>query len=146
MATGGERISLDTVKAKHIAITVGVVVYLVVSIVGEGAMGLVWGPVSLIMWVGIWRVYQGRRNGEQRLLRASAASAQLVPTTPRRKPISQAVRHEVWRRDQGRCVDCGSRERLEYDHIIPVVRGGANTVRNIELRCERCNRSKGARI
>jgi 5-methylcytosine-specific restriction endonuclease McrA len=43
-------------------------------------------------------------------------------------------------------VDCGSRERLEYDHIIPVSRGGSNTVRNIELRCERCNRSKGARI
>lgn len=63
-----------------------------------------------------------------------------------REPIAEAVRHEVWRRDDGRCVDCGSRERLEYDHIIPVSRGGSNTARNLELRCESCNRSKGARI
>jgi hypothetical protein len=63
-----------------------------------------------------------------------------------RESISERVRHEVWRRDQGRCVDCGSRERLEYDHIIPISRGGSNTVRNIELRCETCNRRKGAQI
>jgi hypothetical protein len=63
-----------------------------------------------------------------------------------RQPIPESVRHEVWRRDQGRCVDCGSRERLEYDHIIPVSRGGSNTARNIELRCESCNRRKAASI
>jgi hypothetical protein len=65
---------------------------------------------------------------------------------PQRKPLTQSVRHEVWRRDQGRCVECGSRDRLEFDHIIPVVRGGGSTARNIELRCEGCNRRKGARI
>jgi 5-methylcytosine-specific restriction endonuclease McrA len=52
----------------------------------------------------------------------------------------------VWRRDQGQRVDCASRERLEFDHIIPVSRGGLNTARNIELRCEICNGRKGARI
>ena len=61
----------------------------------------------------------------------------------RRERISEDVRNEIWRRDQGRCVRCGSRERLEFDHIVPVSRGGANTVRNIELLCESCNRSKG---
>jgi hypothetical protein len=64
----------------------------------------------------------------------------------RRLPIPQSVRHEVWRRDGGRCVDCGSAENLHYDHIIPWSRGGANTPRNLELRCERCNLRKGARI
>ena len=62
------------------------------------------------------------------------------------RAIAERVRHEVWRRDQGRCVDCGSRARLEFDHIIPHSRGGSNTARNIELRCEPCNRGKGARI
>ena len=42
--------------------------------------------------------------------------------------------------------DCGSRERLEFDHIIPVSKGGSNTARNLELRCETCNRQKGATI
>jgi hypothetical protein len=75
-----------------------------------------------------------------------AATRNDKSTARRREPIPQHVRREVWNRDGGRCVDCGSREKLEYDHIIPVSRGGSNTARNIELRCERCNRSKGARI
>lgn len=63
-----------------------------------------------------------------------------------RETIPSAVRREVWRRDEGRCVKCGSRERLEYDHIIPVSRGGSNTARNIEMLCESCNRSKSDSI
>jgi hypothetical protein len=71
-----------------------------------------------------------------------------VVTRPRngREPIPKSVQREVWRRDGGQCVDCGSRDRLEYDHIVPVVHGGSNTVRNIGLRCESCNRRKGAKI
>jgi hypothetical protein len=63
-----------------------------------------------------------------------------------RTQISAEVRREVWRRDQGRCTKCSSREKLEYDHIIPVSEGGGNTARNIELLCESCNRAKAARI
>ena len=59
-----------------------------------------------------------------------------------RTAIPSEVRREVWRRDGGRCARCGSRERLEYDHIIPVTKGGSNTARNIELLCETCNRAK----
>jgi hypothetical protein len=68
------------------------------------------------------------------------------PRGQRREPIPERVRHEVWRRDGGTCVDCGSRERLEFDHIVPYSKGGANTARNLELRCESCNRTKAARI
>lgn len=63
-----------------------------------------------------------------------------------REAVPERVRHEVWRRDKGQCVDCGSRERLEFDHIIAVSRGGSNTARNIELRCQACNRRKGASV
>jgi Holliday junction resolvasome RuvABC ATP-dependent DNA helicase subunit len=59
-----------------------------------------------------------------------------------RTAIPSEIRREVWRRDAGKCVKCGSRERLEYDHIIPVIKGGSSTARNIELLCEACNRSK----
>jgi hypothetical protein len=78
-----------------------------------------------------------------RVLRSRAPAE--VPR-PRREAIPERVRHEVWRRDRGTCVECGSRGRLEFDHIIPVSRGGANTVRNLELRCEPCNRRKAARV
>lgn len=60
--------------------------------------------------------------------------------------IPSHVRREVWRRDQGRCVSCGGRHNLEYDHIIPVSKGGGNTARNIELLCEECNRRKSDKI
>ncbi|HTX21530.1 MAG TPA: HNH endonuclease [Candidatus Aquilonibacter sp.] len=59
-----------------------------------------------------------------------------------RQGISSDVRREVWRRDEGKCVICGSKENLEYDHIIPLSKGGSNTARNIELLCERHNRAK----
>jgi hypothetical protein len=62
------------------------------------------------------------------------------------RSISVAVRREVWRRDQGKCVSCDSHERLEFDHVIPVTLGGSNTVRNIQLLCERCNRLKAATL
>ncbi len=60
--------------------------------------------------------------------------------------IKESVRHEVWRRDGGKCVRCQSRVKLEFDHIVPVSKGGSDTARNIELLCETCNRKKGARI
>lgn len=63
-----------------------------------------------------------------------------------REPIPEAVRLFVWQRDRGLCVKCGSPERLEFDHIIPVAAGGSSTERNIQLLCEPCNRSKGSNI
>ena len=63
-----------------------------------------------------------------------------------RTVIPESVRHEVWRRDQGCCVECGSKERLEYDHLIPFSKGGSNTARNLRLLCETCNRRKSASI
>jgi hypothetical protein len=63
-----------------------------------------------------------------------------------RTRIPEEVRIAVWRRDQGKCARCGNRENLEYDHIVPVSKGGGNTERNIELLCQDCNRAKGNRI
>lgn len=63
-----------------------------------------------------------------------------------RASIPESVKRKVWRRDEGKCVNCGSREKLEFDHIIPVSKGGSNTERNIELLCEKCNRKKSNKI
>jgi hypothetical protein len=64
----------------------------------------------------------------------------------KREPIPDDVKGFVWRRDQGRCVQCGNNEKLKPDHVIPVAKGGSNTERNIQLLCESCNRAKGASI
>jgi hypothetical protein len=69
-----------------------------------------------------------------------------APSTGGRRPIPDDVKIFVWRRDEGRCVNCGSNQDLEYDHIIPVVMGGSDTARNLQLLCEPCNRAKGGSL
>ena len=64
----------------------------------------------------------------------------------KRKPISQNVKDKVWRRDGGKCVECGSNEKIEFDHIIPFSKGGTDTYRNLRILCEKCNRSKSDKI
>ncbi len=56
--------------------------------------------------------------------------------------ISDCVKATVWQRDNGQCVKCGANDYLEYDHIIPFSRGGANSENNIQLLCRKCNLSK----
>lgn len=80
-------------------------------------------------------------GGAQRALEAASRRAE-VPA----RAITQEVKDMVWRRDQGRCTECSSNARLEFDHIIPFSRGGSNTYRNIQLLCEVCNRRKSAAI
>lgn len=60
--------------------------------------------------------------------------------------ISQEVKDLVWNRDGGKCAQCSSNARLEFDHIIPFSKGGSNTYRNIQLLCEECNRKKTNKI
>jgi hypothetical protein len=74
---------------------------------------------------------------------ALQAMAEQLDTPRQRERITQEVRIEVWQRDFGRCVDCGSQENLEFDHIIPFAMGGSSTARNLQLLCGSCNRRKG---
>jgi len=79
-------------------------------------------------------------------LKAKFDEIPLQETIYERPRIPEKVRIEVWRRDGGKCAKCGSRERLEDDHIVPISKGGSNTARNIELLCEQCNRTKSNNI
>jgi hypothetical protein len=57
--------------------------------------------------------------------------------------IPSIVKLEVWKRDQGKCVTCGAKDNLHFDHIIPYSKGGASTdVTNIQLLCMRHNLEK----
>ena len=61
--------------------------------------------------------------------------------------IPSWVKLAVWKRDQGRCVVCGSQKNLHFDHIIPYSRGGSSLVpENIQLLCAQHNLEKHDRI
>jgi 5-methylcytosine-specific restriction endonuclease McrA len=50
---------------------------------------------------------------------SSVIESNIDASDEEKRNIPLNVRDEVWRRDQGKCVKCGSREKLEFDHIIP---------------------------
>jgi len=72
-------------------------------------------------------------------------------TDPRHIPA--AVRRAVVERDGGCCTfvapdghRCGSRKRLEFDHIEPVAKGGVSTVENLRLRCRTHNQHAAEQV
>jgi hypothetical protein len=92
-------------------------------------------------------VLQRRSQKTRRVQRAVALMQQDgPPPSSQRDIIAEAVRLEVWRRGAGRCVACGSKGRLQFDHVIPVALGGAGTVENLQLLCAACNGAKGASL
>ena len=59
-------------------------------------------------------------------------------------PLSKSLKRKIKARD-GRCVWCGSVERLEVDHIVRYVDGGGNAESNLQTLCHKCHTSKGGR-
>ena len=86
---------------------------------------------------------QDEYNKEQQTLQEQQEETEQATQNPRY--INRAVMTEVWNRDRGKCVRCGSQQALEFDHIIPVSLGGSSTTQNVQLLCQTCNRSKGNR-
>ncbi len=61
--------------------------------------------------------------------------------------IPSPVKLEVWKRDGGKCVKCGSKNNLHFDHIIPYSLGGTSLyAKNIQLLCIRHNLEKHDKI
>jgi HNH endonuclease len=90
-------------------------------------------------------VLERERLRRRRIERAKdAMHAETEPAGARRTGIPEDVRRAVFRRDGGRCTDCGSDELLQFDHVIPVALGGASSPENLQLLCAPCNRDKGA--
>ena len=60
--------------------------------------------------------------------------------------IPDEIRSEVWYRDGGRCVICNANEYLEFDHIIPISKGGSTSTENLQILCRKCNSEKSDSI
>ena len=90
-----------------------------------------------------------QKHGAGRKLRTGSHRSSRDP-----RHIPNAVKQAVWQRDGGQCTftsesghRCPAREFIEYDHVVPVARGGMATVENLRLDAahtistKRCGRS-----
>ena len=46
----------------------------------------------------------------------------------------------------GQCIACEENAADSIDHVLPLVKGGMNTVQNIQPMCIKCNLKKGTRL
>lgn len=64
-----------------------------------------------------------------------------------RRLIPSEVKKEVWKRDKGKCVLCGAKDALHFDHDIPWSKGGSSiTAENVRVLCARHNIEKADKI
>lgn len=87
---------------------------------------------------GKLRVQKAKVETEGEKAKALLGASQ-VEKSQNQRYISQAVKHQVWQRDGGRCTKCRGQRHLQYDHIRPVALGGQSDVANLRLLCFHCN-------
>jgi hypothetical protein len=111
----------------------------------------IWAYAGVFELIDAWKEDRSRRKVFKFKLRICSqlpteastshvelAHARLIPT---------AVKIEVWKRDKGRCVKCGSSENLHFDHDLPFSKGGTSLLaKNIQLLCAKHNLQKHGKI
>lgn len=71
----------------------------------------------------------------------------MKPSRKKRKRIPSGCRRNVIKRDGGKCQNCGTKENLTIDHVIPISKGGNQKAKNnMQVLCKKCNGDKGDKI
>jgi 5-methylcytosine-specific restriction endonuclease McrA len=126
-----------------------------VALVGRDRDRVLWWAESGFYWSDpelgheevellLWNRQRRQESQLERLRKIRVRADDLEHS--RRERIPDEVRTLVWARDDGVCVRCGAEEDLQFDHVIPVARGGGTNVENIQVLCGDCNRQKSSSI
>lgn len=76
-----------------------------------------------------------RRHEAQRRARKAGARCDITP-------YALSVLESLW---GSACLKCGSTKNLQWDHIVPLSKGGEHSVANHQRLCRKCNERKQAR-
>lgn len=88
-----------------------------------------------------------RRSATRRMW--AAANREWIASNARLRRIGTATLNDwldVLAEHEGRCAHCGTTERIECDHKVPISKGGRHEKGNLQPLCRRCNAKKGAKI
>lgn len=92
-------------------------------------------------------VHDGKRNVFRFFLKPVKTPAEKESFLKETRVIPTPVKIEVWKRDKGKCVKCGSTKNLHFDHNIPYSKGGSSiTAENVQILCARHNLEKSNKI
>ena len=103
---------------------------------------MVKGLMKGLLWltVGVLGVIKGTRY----------LSDRVYPGTTLPETVKQRLKEEHFRRFGYVCPRCRRRyaspEDFHVDHIIPLARGGRNSLNNAQVICRNCNWEKGDRL
>jgi hypothetical protein len=111
----------------------------------------IWAFNGFFLLTDAWTASDGRRLVYKFRLELTESESSAVSRSPsdllHNRVIPSAVKLEVWQRDKGQCVLCGSKNNLHFDHDLPYSKGGTSlTTANIRLLCARHNLAKGSKI
>jgi hypothetical protein len=110
----------------------------------------IWADNGIFELVDSWTESDGKRSVFKFQLAAIKDEVLLsdyIVTPTRRRLIPTPIKLAVWKRDGGRCVECGATDELHFDHDLPYSKGGTSlTEANVQLLCARHNLSKSDRI
>jgi hypothetical protein len=110
----------------------------------------IWTYNGVFKLVDAWTEKVGRRNVFKfrlELADTELAAAPRVADIDHNRLIPSAIKREVFKRDKGRCVLCGSADNLHFDHDFPFSKGGTSiSAANIRLLCMRHNLAKHDKI
>lgn len=117
----------------------------------EKIMSGVWSLKGYFNLIDYKVISDGKRNVFRFILRLSDNQQAAIPSSERSiehtRLIPSEVKKEVWKRDKGRCVICGSTTNLHFDHDLPFSKGGTSlTVKNVRLLCIKHNLEKSGKI
>jgi hypothetical protein len=110
----------------------------------------IWTYNGLFLLADVWQEKSGRRTVfkfKLQLADAEIDQQQFIKDLPASRMIPSAIKREVFKRDKGQCVLCGSKDNLHFDHEFPFSKGGSSlTSDNIRILCARHNLAKSAKI
>jgi hypothetical protein len=108
----------------------------------------VWSYKGFFNLVDAKTVFDGKRNVFKFYFQPiELKSFRREIVIPNSRLIPTHVKIDVWKRDRGKCVICGSIENLHYDHDLPFSKGGTSySAKNVRILCLKCNLKKSSKI